>query len=144
MPVYEASIRSVAAATGAGYATIGAPSTRMRIEEIGISTIAATASSVGLGRPANTPVDTSTVLGQAVDPSDTAATGRLASTWSTAPTVPAILMRRVTLAAAIGAGVIWVPEDGAEWVVASGAYMVFWNHGAALGSILDIYVRWRE
>ncbi len=144
MPVYEASIRTPAAAAAAAYATINAGTRSIKIEEIGIATIAATASSVGLGRPANTPVATGTVLGQQIDPNDVAALGSVAGTWSTAPTAPTVLLRRVTLAAAIGAGVIWVPEDGAEWRISASGFITLWNHGAAAGSILDIYCRFSE
>jgi len=61
---FSAGIQSVAAATGATYATLHTGANiRARIREIGMFVNAATASSVGLIRPSNTPVASTSVLG---------------------------------------------------------------------------------
>lgn len=72
---YSNGFQSVAAATGAAYCTLHTGSgIRCRIQEIGIFVNAATASSVGLIRPSNTPVATTSQLGAAEDPADPAST----------------------------------------------------------------------
>lgn len=145
MPLYEVGFASVAAASGAAYCTIhtGA-SYKARILEIGIAVNAATASSVGLGKPANTPVATTSLLGQAEDPSDPASTVNVDTAWSTAPTVPANFLRKFGLPATIGAGLIWSWPSDKPLVLPVSSWLTLWNFGASAGSVLNGYVKWVE
>jgi|SRR5262245_9270749 len=145
MARYAVSVVTPAAASGAAYATLhtGA-SERCRIQEIHCYTTAATASRIALGRKNNTPVATTSVLGQAEDPADAAATVNLDSAWSTAPTTPAQFLRRASLVASIGAGFVWTWPIGKELVIPLSDWLVIWNDGAAAGSALALTVVWEE
>ena len=142
---YEVGVRGVAAAAAAPYASFHAGGTnRVKIREIGFFLSAATATSIGLGRPANSPVATTSSLGQARDPAEPAATANADTAWSTAPTAPTIFMRRAALPATQGAGLIWTWPPDAPFVLAAGAFLVFWNFGGAAGAAPDIYVCYEE
>lgn len=142
---YEGGIASVAAAAAASYATLKGDTTRdVELDELAMYCNAATASSILLGRPANTPVDTTTVLLNARKPdSQVAALTRWGTAWSTAPTVPTVVFRRITLPATIGAGVVWVWAYGfgidLSKTVGSTMWLVLWNFGAGAGSVLNCY-----
>jgi hypothetical protein len=145
--IYENGAVSAAAATAAAYCTIHTAASRTaRLLEIGISedTAPAAGSAIGLGRPANTPAASTSVLGQARDPIMGASVTNVDTAWSTAPTAPAAFIRRMRLPAAIGAGVIWTwsPED--PLVLAISSWMVIWNYGAAAGAALPLYFVWDE
>src|SRR5260221_19573 len=112
MAGYELGVLTVAAAAGAAYCTIHTGATTdMRIYEIEVATTAGTLSPVGLGVPANTPVATTSELGQAQDASSAAATVNVDTAWSTAPTAPAHFLRRFSIPATNGAGFIWTWPD---------------------------------
>ena len=111
---------------------------RPRIFEIGITINAATASVFDLGRPAaigitpTTPVD---LLQE--DPADvTTTTVETALAWATAPTVPTAFLRRVSLPATIGSGIVWSFPAGLVIPVSSS--LVVWNITAV--SVADIWV----
>lgn len=145
MARYSVSVITPAAASGAAYATLHTAATaRARIQEIGYYTTAATASRVAIGRKNNTPVATTSVLGQAEDPADAAAVTNLDTAWSTAPTTPAQFLRRGSLVASIGAGTIWSWPIGKELVIPVSDWLVIWNDGAGAGSALALYVVWEE
>lgn len=144
MPLYTVSIATVAAASNAPYALISAPTRRMRIREISHFNNAATASSVGIGRPANAPTGTSITLGQAQDPTDAAGTGGLHSTWSVAPTAPTVYMRRIALPATIAVGISWVWSVDVPLVVPAAGFIVLWNFGASAGSVQNLSVTFEE
>lgn len=146
---FNGSVISVAAATAASYCTIrGATAQRVKIVEIGISVNAATASSIGLGHPGNTPVATTSVLCQALQPGDVASICNIDTAWSTAPTAPSQFLRRIVLPATAGAGWVWTwPTDSPlELDSAAGAnqWLVLWNFGGATASALSVYVVTRE
>lgn len=145
MAIYTLGFSSVAAASGTAYATIhtGA-SYRARLLEIGLACNAATASSVGLIRPSNTPVATTSQLGQAEDPADGAATVNVDTAWSTAPTIGTLFLRKFTLPATIGAGVIWSFPADKPLVIPVSGWLVLWNFGASAGSVLNGYAKWQE
>lgn len=114
-----------------------AASPRVAVREVGITLNAATATTIGLGRPAAigiTPTSPVTLLAQ--DPADSAATSTHALAWGTGPTVPANFFRRVALPATIGAGIIWT-FGPRELVIAVSAAMVLWN--ILGGSALNIW-----
>jgi hypothetical protein len=137
---YHGSVATPAAAAGAAYMTIWAPaSTRSRLLEIGLFNNAATASSIGIYRPTNTPVATTTVVPVPADPSDGVGVTLLGTAWSTAPTIGTnVAIRRAVLPAAIGAGIIWQFPNMVFGVAGTGA-LVIWNFGAGAGSVLNVY-----
>ena len=114
---------------------------RARLMEIGFTLAAATASVIGLGRPAvigNTPTAASTFDFLPEDPNDVIAANVLLSAvaWDVAgPTVPVNYLARIGLPATIGAGVIWTFPDGIVIPVSSS--LVLWNISAA--GLLDVY-----
>lgn len=143
MALYSVGVVTPAAGAGAAYATLHTGTRVARIREIGAFCTAATASRVAIGRKNNTPVATTSVLGQAEDPADAAALANLDTAWSTAPTAPAQFLRRASLAGSVGAGIIWTwPER--PLVIAASEWLIIWNDGAAAGSALALYVRWGE
>lgn len=145
MPVYSVGAATVAPLTGAPYATMhtGA-SYKARITEIGIACNAATASSVGLIRPSNTPVATTSLLGQAEDTTDPASTVNFDTAWSTVPTIGTNYLRRFGLPATVGAGLIWTWPADKPLVLAVSSWLVFWNFGGSTASVLQAYVKWVE
>jgi hypothetical protein len=146
MALYSAAVTTPAAAAGATYATIRASSTdRLKIREIGCFLNAATASSIQLVRPSNTPVATTSALGQAQDPADPASTGNVDTAWSTAPTIGSnVPMRRAVLPHVAGNGIIWTFPPGQEIIIPASGWLVVWNHGGAAGSAMSLYVIWDE
>jgi hypothetical protein len=125
MAIFSLALNSTVTTTAASAMDLLAASTcNPRIMEIGISLGAATASTYGLGRAGNTPVQTSGVALLSETTIDTATT-KAAVAWGTAPTVPANFFRRISLPATVGAGVIWTFPRGL--VVAASAAMEFWN-----------------
>lgn len=152
MAGFEAGATTPAAANAAPYATVRAVSRRIRVMEAVVFTTAATASSLSVGTPANNntpPVATTSapLLPTIVDnvTNDAAATGKLDTAWSTAPTQPASFRVKITLGAAIGQG--FVLKRAADYKEPWGLgfatnpqWLVFWNHGSGAGSALDMYV----
>jgi len=116
----------------------GATPGRVRLIEMGIFLAAATATTIGLGRPQasgitpTTPVD---FLPE--DPNNTLASGVVQSAlaWATKPTVPEAFLRRIALPAIIGTGVIWTFPEGIVIPVSSS--IILWN--LATNSVLDAY-----
>lgn len=145
MPYYSVGFATVAAASGAAYGTLHtSASYRALITEIGLACNAATASPVGLGVPANTPVATTSLLGQAENRGDPASTVNFDTAWSTAPTVPANFLRKFGLPATIGAGLIWTWPPDRPLVLAVSQWIVLWNFGGSAGSVLNGYMKWLE
>lgn len=102
---------------------------RAMLMEAGIFLNAATASTVGLGRPQAigvTPTSPVTLLAE--DPGAPAGTVTSALAWGTGPTVPANFFRRVNLPAVVGAGIIWNFPRGL-WLPISSS-VVLWNISA--------------
>jgi hypothetical protein len=115
---------------------IAASSKRAEILEIGLTLNAATASVFGLGRPAAAgagPTSPVAVLGE--DPTITGAT-TLAMAWTTPPTAPTNFLRRASLAASIGAGVIFTFPRGL--IISASSSLVLWNLSAV--SVADVWV----
>ncbi len=116
----------------------GATPGRARVIELGFFLVAATATTIGLGRPAavgitpTTPVD---FLPE--DPNDVVASGVVQSAvaWGTGPTIPTAFFRRIALPATIGTGVIWTFPEGLVIPVSSS--LILWN--LASNSVLDAY-----
>lgn len=126
MAIYSLALNTTVTTTGAACMDLKASAANSpRIMEVGINLLTATASTYGFGRAGNTPTQTSPVLVQAETPSDPAGVSGCAVAWSVAPTVPTQHLRRVSLPATAGAGVIWTFPRGL--VVAASASMVIWN-----------------
>ena len=99
----------------------------------------ATATDVGVGRPAAISLTPTTVVPVAEDTSAGAATctGQVAA--STKPTAPAAYLRRFGIPATVGAGVIWSFPVGI--VVPTGpAELVVWNIGASTSTFSGYFV----
>lgn len=144
MARYSLGITTPAAAAGAAYANlISAAGERLYVREIGLFLNAATASSIGLIRPATVGTATSPVAGQAVDAADAAATGTVGTAWSAAGTIGSNYLRKITLPAAIGNGIIWTFGER-DLVVPVSSCLFLWNFGAAAGSVLNGYIVWDE
>ena len=98
---FESAVRTPAAASGATIATLHTGANlRCYITEIGLGISAGTQTQVGIIRPNNTPVASTSQLGQALDPQSAASTVNLDSAWSTAPTIGSnVYLRRFQLPA---------------------------------------------
>lgn len=145
---YEATVTTVAAASGAAYAEFEPNGTRRcYIREWGVfSTAATTAANTQVGRPANTPTGGALTAGQAQDPGNTGGTGGFTTTWTVAPTAPTVAMRSFDFNNVIGSGVIFTwPSDGE---LVSGPTransVVLWNAGGGSGPIMRLYAVWGE
>jgi hypothetical protein len=93
---------------------IAAAALGYRLLELGITLNAATASAFGFGRPAAIGlVPTSPVTVLAEDGGNTSAgVTTTALAWGTQPTIPTNFLRRVSLPATVGAGIIWTFPRG--------------------------------
>lgn len=146
MPVYRAGFASATAVSAAAYATLNSPTRKALIHEVDLSLLTAVQSQVGLGIPANeaTPPVVSTSITPVGRPSDIAATARVGTAWSTAPTVPSVFEEEVVLAAVIGAGWVWkwAPDEYIEIKIAG--WRTFWNAGGSTAGQLLISVLYDE
>jgi len=125
-------------AEGAWEIITGATPGRARLMELGVFLAAATASTFGLGFPQAVGITpTSPVDFEPVDGDDVLASGVVQSAlaWGTSPTVPAKFLRRISLPATIGTGVIWTFGNGIVIPVSSS--IVLWN--IAANAVVDAY-----
>lgn len=117
--VYALSVvsASVAATTGGVGCEIES-SARTTIRSIEVTWAAGVTGVVGIGRPGNTPAGGTVVNPVPTDPADAATTapGIIVAGWTTAPTVPATFLKRASVAASLGAGVVWTFERD-KWLV---------------------------
>lgn len=102
-----------------------------KLMEFGVNLGAATASTYGLGRPANdgSVAQTSPLAVLAENPADPTGQTTTAVAWTVAPTVPVTFLRRIYLPATIGAGVIWTFPRGLTLPVTKGVCL--WNIAAS-------------
>jgi hypothetical protein len=139
MARYALSVLTTGTASGAAAWEIRtSANVRARIMEIGVFLNAATASLIGLGRPAAigiTPTSPVDFLPEDSGDPTVASQVQSALAWTTGPTVPTQFLRRVGLAAAIGSGVIWTWQNGLVIPVSSS--VVLWN--LQLNSALQAY-----
>lgn len=147
---FEASATSIiVAAAATPIVAIRCPVTeRMAIREIGITLQAATLTRLSLVRATVVSVTpTGNFVGQNKNPLSPASASTLVTGWTTIPTAGGTPMRRVTLPAAIGAGVIWTwPADDPLYVgngVAIGEVCIV-NLVAAAPSLFDFWVAWED
>ena len=126
MAIYSLALNTTVTTTAAAAWDVKASaSNRPAVMEVSVNLGAATASTYGLGRAGNTPTQTSPVLVQAEDPGDPAGVSGCAVAWSVAPTVPTAHLRRISLPATIGSGIIWTFPRGL--VLATSASLLVWN-----------------
>jgi hypothetical protein len=112
----------------------------MRLLEIGCSVVTATVSGIGLGLAANTPVASTTTLGETQE--NVAAVGGIGTVWSTAPTAPTKFKRRFLIPATIGLGFIW--RFDAPGILVTDQKLTVWNFHTGAGGALDLYAVWDE
>lgn len=147
MSTFGTAVQTSAAAAGAAYATFHTGAGRRAfLREIGMFTLTATPTQVGVVYPNNTPVATTSTTPVAHDVADAAPTCALDVAWSTAPTVAGSpnWLRQVNLGPAIGAGVVWKLALDERIILAKSQYLSFWNFGASAASALNIYVEYDE
>lgn len=102
----------------------------LRVYEVGVTATTAAAGTVGLIRPTAVGAGfTSVGPGQPIDPVSGAGVAVVDTAATTAPTIGSIYMRRVSLPATVGAGVIWTFPDGL--VVPISSSMALWQTSAA-------------
>lgn len=128
MALYSISQRTtVTTIAAAAWELRSTATNKPKVMEIGITLAAATASVYGIGRPAAIGVTPTTPL-TALDEGDGNGPVGLttcAVAWGTGPTVPANFLRRVSLPATLGAGVILTFPRGLGLPI-SGS-IVAWN-----------------
>jgi hypothetical protein len=144
MALYEVSVAGGAGTIAVAQAELRAAATdAIYVYEVGVFLNAATASTIGLGRPANngSVAGGTPTLGQANIQDDPVAVGGVTTTgWTTAPTAPTVFLRRIGLPAAIGNGIIWTWPKGLR--VKQSTSLVVWN--VAASSIASIYFAFEE
>lgn len=138
MPIYSLSNRTTnVTIANPCLEIIAGAAARPRIMEIGIFMAAATESVFGIGRPAAIGLTPTTpVTMGAEDNGDPAGEVTTALAWATPPTVPTLFFRRISLAAAVGTGVIFTFPKGL-YIPAAGSIVV-WNITAT--GVSDIHV----
>lgn len=108
------------------------------VREIGITLAAATASLVGLARPAAKGITPTTPeLFQAHRPGDADAVAATALAWATKPTNTSVVyIRRFGMPATIGSSIVWKFCDRGLWVAPSATLVLF---NLAANGVFDVY-----
>jgi hypothetical protein len=140
MAQYELSVAGGAGTIAVAQAELRASATdALYVYELGITLNAATASTIGVGRPTNN----GSVAGRngnaaaGIEPGRPCAVGGIITTgWTTAPTAPTNFFRRISLPATIGTGIVWTWPKGLR--VKQSTSLVVWN--ITLSSVASIYV----
>jgi hypothetical protein len=129
MSIYSIDLASTSTASTTALGDFKAASSNQpRIIDVAVNLGTANATNIGLGRAANTPVQTGATFLIPDNPNDPNGLSACATTWSVAPTVPAQFLRRAQLVGVIGAGIIWTFPRGL--IVASSGDIVLWNIAA--------------
>jgi len=144
MALYSVANRTTSGTTATAAEEVIAGSTvEHKIFELGLSLVAATASTYGFGRPGATGVTpTSPINLLAEDGGNTSGStagtsqAETAIAWGTGPTVPANFARRASLPATVGAGLIWTFPRG--FITLKTLSTVLWN--LATNSVADCWV----
>lgn len=138
MAIYSLSLRTTVTTIGAASWAMLSPATNeAALMEFGYFNGAATACVVGLGRSANTPTLTSGVAFLAEDEGRPTGLTQAAVAFGTAPTVPTQFFRRFSLAALVGAAVVFTFPRGIV-LPAGGQAIVTWNI-TANSAVVDIH-----
>ena len=142
---YSCGVRSPSPGAGAAYVTIHTGANlRAFVFDIQTAMSTTTQSLYALFRTNNTPVASTSQLGQADDPTSPASTVNVDTAWSTAPTIGAnVAFRRDTTPSgiAVGFGATWLWDEPV--VIPVSSWLVVWNpSGTPAGS--DVTIRWYE
>jgi hypothetical protein len=145
MAKYDSAINSPAAAAGAAFSNIWTPAARSaRVLAIEVVCTAATASDIGVARSTARGTQTTTQVGQALDPLSGASTVQHDSVWSVQPTMGATNLKRVLLNAA-GQGMIWRWDDTDPLVVSAAAGLALVCRNASVAAaVCSISKEWDE
>lgn len=120
-----------------------AASDRVSIREIAIFLTAATLAGVSLERSTTPGTASTTVVPQAGDPANGAATALVGTAFSVAPVGSGIPLRRGHIPANIGAGIVWTFAYG-DLIVASAAPLAVYNRGPAVMGASVFHVTYDE
>lgn len=126
------------------YCQLWAPTRRSVLRELGMTNPAATAGKVAIKRTTARGTNTTTVLGEAEDGNNEAATTTLDLTWSVDATVTGNYLRRANLPATVGAGLVWQWWTGPGLWIPSGKGIVLCVPSAAAGIALEVWAVWEE
>lgn len=144
MGLYSAAVTTTAAASGSAFCTLWAGTgTLLQLRRLIVSSDASTVVRTSLLRTGNTPVATTSVVGQPHDPDDPASTGVLATAWSTAPTANIFITKECLVAQQ---GVTLWHEYWPPLVVGVAGFnksLVVWNW-AGVGIALSVSATWEE
>lgn len=139
MAIYSLALRTTVTTNGAASHAFLSPATNeAAMMEWGYFNGAATANVVGLGRTANTPTLTGGVAFQAEDEGRPTGLTQAAVAFGTAPTIPTQFFRRFSMAALIGAAVVYTFPRGIV-LPAGGQAICAWNL-TANSAVVDIHV----
>lgn len=119
---------------------------RIGLTRLEIILAAATASFLGLGKPATVGTQTSPFLGISVgllSPNTSGDAALIGTSWSAQPTWAGVqFIRRTSLAAAVGASVLWTwPEDN-PLVILPGESVALRNAGGGAMAAASVNARW--
>jgi hypothetical protein len=138
MAIYSLAQRTtVTTIAAASHGFLSPATNEAALMEWGYFNGAATACVAGLGRSANTPTLTGGVVFLAEDEGRPVGLTQGAVAFGTAPTVPANFFRRFSLAALVGAAVVYTFPRGLT-LPAGGQAMVAWNINAN-SAVVDVY-----
>lgn len=139
MAIYSLALRStVTTIAAASHAALSPATNEAAVMEYGYFNGAATACVVGLGRSANTPTLTGGVAFLAEDEGRPTGLTQAAVAFGTAPTVPTNFFRKFSLAALIGAAVVYTFPRGIV-LPAAGAAFTTWNITAS-SAVIDVHM----
>jgi len=139
MAIYSLALRStVTTIAAASHAALSPATNEAAVMEYGYFNGAATACVVGLGRSANTPTLTGGVAFLAEDEGRPTGLTQAAVAFGTAPTVPTQFFRKFSLAALIGAAVVYTFPRGIV-LPAAGAAFTTWNI-TANSAVIDVHM----
>ncbi len=138
MAIYSLAQRTtVTTIAAASWAALSPATNEAAVMELGYFNGAATACVVGFGRSANTPTLTGGVAFLAEDEGRPTGLTQSAVAFGTAPTVPAQFFRRFSMAALVGAAVVYTFPRGITRP-AGGQAIVAWNI-TANSAVVDIH-----
>lgn len=144
MAKYDSGVNSPAAAAAAAFSNVWTPAARSaRVLGVEVVCTAATASDIGLSRVTARGTQTTTQVGQALDPLTGVSTVQHDSVWSVQPTISAVNMKRVLLNAA-GQGMVWRWDDTDPLVISAAAGLALVNRGGAGAAIQSVGMEWDE
>jgi phage tail sheath gpL-like len=142
--LYSVALRITGPSAGAAYLSLVAASTKsVIVREIGVVTVAATATNVGIIRAATVGTASTSTAGQPHRTTADAATASVKSAWSSAPTIAGspVYLRKAPLPATTGASVTW---DGLDFVLEPSTGLLIWNYGGSAAADADIHIVWEE